>query len=280
MESAVQETVGTCNNRSGACKRQDVIVTDIDGLSYDHLKSLAHGNVRVLHLREFTSKSVSKAISGGQVELGFEAYINVEQVRKIGMAFYETECKPELLEKYFSIARENQMAFRKACAPFGSPLDTLRCLLDEIWPAGAHLQKIHGKKMFVGLSRMVEPDTTFLAHHDIFSEDAPSEFEAESLKAQFAANIYFQVPRNGGELLMWHRRMTTEEFDQRRKGDYGIAIDELPPPDVVVKPESGDLLIFDSRRIHAVASPKDDPRVAVSFFIGYRGDDQPLTYWS
>lgn len=134
--------------------------------------------------------------------------------------------------------------------------------------------------MFVGLSRMVEPDTTFLAHHDIFAEDAPGSEEAESLLAQFAANIYFQVPDEGGELLMWHRNMSTEEFDERRKGQYGIEIIDLPPPDVVVKPGRGDLLIFDSRKIHAVASPRDRARVAVSFFIGYRGDNQPLTYWS
>ena len=79
---------------------------------------------------------------------------------------------------------------------------------------------------------------------------------------------------------MWHRSMSTEEFDEKRKGQYGIEIDDLPPPDVVVKPGRGDLLIFDSRKIHAVASPRDQARVAVSFFIGYRGDDQPLTYWS
>jgi predicted 2-oxoglutarate/Fe(II)-dependent dioxygenase YbiX len=196
------------------------------------------------------------------------------------MAFYETELKSELIDRYFAVAREHQNDFRKACEPFGSPLDTFRCLLDEIWPAGAHLQSIFGRKMFVGLSRMVEPNTTFLAHHDIFAEDAPGVVEAESLTAQFAANIYFKMPEVGGELLMWHRNMPTVEFDERRKGKYGIAIDDLPPPDVVVKPGCGDLLIFDSRKIHAVASPHGTARMAVSFFIGYRGDDKPLTYWS
>ncbi|WP_068317395.1 2OG-Fe(II) oxygenase [Polycladidibacter hongkongensis] len=212
--------------------------------------------------------------------MGFEPYINVSEVRKIGMAFYETELKADLLDAYFDLAEKNRQEFRRACEPYGSPLDSLRAILDDIWPAGAGLQTMFGRKMFVGLSRMVEPNTTFLAHHDIFAEDAPGIEEAESLTAQFAANIYFSVPQKGGELLMWHRNLTTSEFDEQRKGKYGISIEDLPAPDVIVKPNTGDLLLFDSRKIHAVASPQDSPRRAVSFFVGYRGEDNPLTYWS
>ena len=280
METATLNKASSCAGCTGNCESSYVVETDAKNLTHEHLLKLAHGAIRVIKVKGFTSPEASHVISGGQTDMGFRAYINVDQVRRIGMAFYETENKEALVKDYFAVARENQMAFRDACVPFGSPLDTLRCLLDELWPAGAYLQTIYGQKMFVGLSRMVEPNTTFLAHHDIFSEDAPGLAEAESLKAQFAANIYFQVPEKGGELLMWHRRLTTEEFDERRKGQYGISIDELPEPDVVVKPDTGDLLLFDSRRIHAVASPQDKARVAVSFFIGYPGDNQPLTYWS
>lgn len=265
MDIAQSSDVKICNDCGKSCDSGYVIRTNASSLSTDHLKALANGTIRVVHVEAFASETACNVICTGQVDLGFKPYINVEQVRRIGMAYYETE---------------NQNAFRNACQPVGSPLDTLRCLLDEIWPAGANLQTIHSQKMFVGLSRMVEPDTTFLAHHDIFAEDAPGSEEAESLLAQFAANIYFQVPDEGGELLMWHRNMSTKEFDERRKGQYGIEIVDLPPPDVVVKPGRGDLLIFDSRKIHAVASPRDRARVAVSFFIGYRGDNQPLTYWS
>ena len=159
-------------------------------------------------------------------------------------------------------------------------MDTVRCILDEVWPAGANLQTLFGKKMFVGLSRMVEPDTTFLAHHDIFADDAPGMSESESVIAQFGANVYVQMPEKGGELLMWHRNMSIVEFDEMRSGEYGIHIDKLPSPDVVLKPGVGDLLIFDAHKLHAVASPKDKARLALSFFVAYRGDSEPLTYWS
>lgn len=281
MDTRLSTENQTKNNyHQNPAQHQYLIRTNRDNLKFEHLQSLARNETRVIQVCGFANESTCAAVTNGQDDLGFEAYINVDQVRKIGMAFYETESNPELLDKYFNIVKENQTAFRKACEPMGSPLDTFRCILEEVWPAGAQIQTIHGRKMFVGLSRMVEPNTTFLAHHDIFSEDAPGIYEAESLVSQFAANIYFQVPDVGGELLMWHKNLTTPEFDDLRKDQYGIEIHDLPPPDVIVKPGRGDLLIFDSRKIHAVASPKDKPRMAVSFFIGYRGDDQPLTYWS
>jgi hypothetical protein len=196
------------------------------------------------------------------------------------MAYYETEHEETLIKQYFATARKCQEQLRAACDPVGSPMDTVRCLLDEVWPAGAHLQTLFGKKMFIGLSRMVEPNTTFLAHHDIFADDAPGMQESESVMSQFGANVYVQMPNRGGELLMWHKNMTIAEFDEKRKGEYGINIKDLPPPDVVLKPNAGDLLIFDAHKLHAVASPQDKDRLALSFFVAYRGDDMPLTYWS
>ncbi|MFN7881997.1 MAG: 2OG-Fe(II) oxygenase [bacterium] len=257
-----------------------VIKTTRSELTADHIRALARNEVRNIQAQSFVSRAAAEIISSGAIGLGYKPYINVDNVRRIGMAYYETEHEKSLIEQYFSVARGNLEQLRAACDPVGSPMDTVRCLLDEVWPAGANLQTLFGRKMFVGLSRMVEPNTTFLAHHDIFADDAPGMSESESVISQFGANVYVQVPENGGELLMWHRNMSIAEFDELRAGEYGIHIDDLPPPDVVLKPGVGDLLIFDAHKLHAVASPKDKARLALSFFIAYRGDDQPLTYWS
>lgn len=257
-----------------------VVKTTRENLDASHIRSLAKNEIRVIQVEEFASKKTCEIISNGAIELGYKPYINVDSVRRIGMAYYETEHQEDLIQAYFASAATCLEQMRRACDPVGSPMDTARCLLDEVWPAGAHLQTLFGKKMFVGLSRLVEPNTTFLAHHDIFADDAPGMAESESVISQFGANVYVQMPERGGELLMWHRNMTIAEFDEKRRGQYGIAIDDLPEPDVVLKPGTGDLLIFDAHKLHAVASPKDRQRLALSFFIAYRGDDKPLTYWS
>lgn len=255
-------------------------VVDRKTLNSSHIKRLARGECMILHVREFLDQQACTLIASGAVELGYMPYLNVPSVRRIGMAFYETEGKPELIEKYFSLARENSEQMRRACSPAVSPIDALRCTLDEIWESGANLQTFNGRKMFVGLSRMVEPGTTFLAHHDIFEQDAKGAPEATSVLAQFGANVYAQVPETGGELLMWDMNMSSEEFDRKRQGEYGLRVETLPPPDIAIKPSTGDLFIFDSRKMHAVAPPIELPRLALSCFIAYRGDHMPLTYWS
>lgn len=248
-------------------------------LNSSHIKHLATQKCSVLHVKSFVDEQTCQHITSGVDDLGYKSYTNVPHVKRIGMSFYETESKDEMLNLYFQSSTKSMEDLRSACSPVMSPLDTLRCKLDEIWNPGANLQTLNGKKMFVGLSRVVEPGTEFLAHHDIFQQDAPNEPDAISVKSQFAANIYIQTPNKGGELLMWNVNMEPKIFDELRKDD-GLKVDTLSEPDITVKPEAGDLLIFDSRKLHAVAPPIDKPRLALSFFIAYRGDNAPLTFWS
>lgn len=264
--------------QSGAKKYVEEVTPQ--DLTAANLKRLALGECMVLHVKGFVDPDACKMIASGAIDLGYTPYLNVPSVRRIGMAFYETEGKPELIERYFSLVRENSDKMRRACAPATSPIDALRCTLDEVWPLGAQLQTLNGQKMYVGLSRMVEPGATFLAHHDIFEQDAKGSQEAQSVLAQFGANVYAQMPDTGGELLMWDMNMDPVEFDRRRLGEYGLRVETLPPPDVAIKPAAGDLFIFDSRKMHAVAPPIECPRLALSCFIAYRGDDMPLTFWS
>lgn len=269
--------ISTLNKKKNT---DQVISVTRENLNEVHLKSLAKGECSIIHIKTFIDKKSSDKIASGAKKLGYKSYLNVPSVRRIGMAFYETEGKKELLDLYFKNTIKCMEELREACSPIMSPIDTLRCKLDEIWTHGAHLQTLFGKKMFVGLSRMVEPNTAFLAHHDLFEQDAPNSPEAKNVKAQFGANIYVQTPKKGGELLMWHMNMEPEKFDELRDGNYGLQVESLGKPDLSIKPDTGDLLIFDSRKMHAVAPPIDRSRLALSFFIAYRGDDKPLTFWS
>lgn len=249
-------------------------------LTHQNLASLACGDIQVLHIKGFIDPEICAHLAERAQGHGYSSYINVPSVRRIGMAYYETEGDPIRIEKYFADARQHMIDFRRACAPFVSPIDTLRCTLDEVWPTGAQLQTLLGRKMFVGLSRMVEPGTTFLAHHDIFENDAPNCLEATELTAQFGANVYLQMPESGGSLLMWEKEFSSSEFDALRGANYGIAVEALDEPNLTVTPAPGDLLIFNSRKIHAVSPGTGNSRLAVSCFVGYRGPSKPLTFWS
>ncbi|MDR1967403.1 MAG: 2OG-Fe(II) oxygenase [Burkholderiaceae bacterium] len=214
------------------------------------------------------------------MEIGYSKYINAPSIGRIGMAFYEAENKPALLQTYFDQSKSNIDDLRNRCLPYASPIDIMRCAIDEIWPAGAMLESLYGKKMYIGLSRIVEPNVNFLAHHDIFQKDAPDSFSAKSLLAQFAANVYLTLPEKGGDIQIWKHEMSADEFDQMRGDSYGIDPKILGNPDFELRPERGDLILFNSRKMHAVTPGFDRSRLSVSCFIGYRGMNMPLTYWS
>jgi len=269
------EAPGTRRPKAG------VLEATVSNFDFKAIQALSQEDVLVVRVKQFVSEELCEILSRkAEDEIGYQSYLNVPSVRRIGMAFYETENKPEIIDQYFKSAHQNILNFRNVCAPYCSPIDVLRCTLDEIWPAGANLQSLSGRKMFVGLSRMVRPGTTFLAHHDLFSEDAPGEIDANNLHAQFGANVYIKIPAAGGELLMWEKEISPVIFNEMRENDYGLDIAKLGNADLIVKPGRGDLLLFNSRKMHAVAPGKEINRLALACFVAYRGMNQPLTFWS
>ena len=92
--------------------------------------------------------------------------------------------------------------------------------------------------------------------------------------------MYIKVPAEGGELLIWQKEIPTPIFDRMRGVEYGLDISMLGQADLSVKPDRGDLLFFNSRKMHAVASGKESNRLALACFVAYRGMHKPLTFWS
>jgi hypothetical protein len=240
---------------------------------------LSHESL-VIRVSNFTHPEACLRIAAGLKNAGYNDYLNAPTVGRIGMSFFETGEKKELIDFYFLTAIENIETLRNACAPYQSPIDVFRCVVDELWPKGANLQTLSGRKMFVGLSRSMRPGAPLLAHHDMFSRLAPLDPEANNLLMQMAVNVYVDVPQEGGELLIWKTEISDAEFLRRRGSKYGMDIEPLGAPDIVVKPRVGDLIIFNARKLHAVGPGCGSDRLTVSSFLGYRGESQPLTVWS
>ncbi len=256
------------------------MIIEAKRIDQQSIKNLASGKVHAVRIKNYLSRELSRKLAEKIVTPGYDHYINAPSIGRIGMAFYEAENKPELLETYFSQARSHVDDLRHRCLPYASPIDKFRCEIDEAWPAGAHLESLYGKKMYVGLSRVVEPGVYFLAHHDILEKDAPDSYRARSLKAQFACNVYIDMPDEGGELEVWEKEIDPAGFDEMRGSSYGISPELLGRPALRLKPEIGELILFNSKKMHAVAPSINGHRLSVSCFVGYRGDHEPLTFWS
>lgn len=251
-----------------------------DRLRHADLVAIANGKLTALVVRSFIEEQLAREVGRKLLSGGYQHYINAPSIGRIGMAFYETERRASLIKKYFDSAMDHIDKLRLSCLPYASPIDILRCRLDEVWPAGASLERLYGRTMFVGLSRVVEPDVCFMAHHDFFQKDAPDSFRALSLVSQLACNIYLNMPHVGGELHIWDEDIAPDVFDDMRGENYGIEPQRLGDANLLIKPDVGDLVIFDSRKMHSVAPSKDTSRVSLSCFIGYRGEHAPLSYWS
>jgi hypothetical protein len=126
----------------------------------------------------------------------------------------------------------------------------------------------------------MKPGVPLLAHHDMFGRHAPNTPEAASLISQFAINVYVDVPEVGGELAMWMKEITDAEFLEMRGPHYGVPLDVMPSPNFTLKPQNGDLILFNARKMHAVLPGEGCDRLTISGFLGYRGVDQRLTVWS
>jgi len=196
------------------------------------------------------------------------------------MAHFEID-SPEALNKYHKSALTNTERLRTIFLPYLSPVDKLRVVLEDIWPAGATTEVLGGKKCFVGICRIMEPFVELLAHNDSLERDTPELVEAKTLLGQLSACVYLQVPDVGGGLRLWMKGPANEnEYCQLKGNSYGISMEKLGPPMYLIEPEMGELVIFNTSKYHGVAPGQGSSRINVGLFIGYRGDDLPLTYWS
>ncbi|WP_375414940.1 2OG-Fe(II) oxygenase [uncultured Bradyrhizobium sp.] len=249
-------------------------------LALEDLVALIRNEIQVLRIPRFIDDNACKQISKGLKSTGYNDYLNAPKVGRIGMSYFETAKTKEIIDHYFATAIDNINRLRSACAPYPCPMDTFRCVIDEVWNGGCTLQTLYGKKMFVGLSRCMKPGIPLKAHHDMFARHAPDTPEANSLISQFGVNIYIDVPAKGGELGMWNHEISDAEFLEQRGDDYAIPLDQLGPCDYTTKPENGDLIFFNARKLHAVLPGEGIDRLTISGFLGYRGDKEPLTVWS
>lgn len=253
-----------------------------NALSTETLADLIDNKIGVIHVNGFypldiASQVAAKAISHPQ--LGYYSKKYTSSVGRICMPHIDSEWNAELTNKYYAESIGNIHGLREIFYPYMSPIDHVRLLLQEIWPAGANIQHLHKRTCFVGAIRVFAPATaSFFPHYDRLEEesDAP---ELAGLVQQLVANVYLQVPNIGGDLQLWLRETT--DFESERIRDVeGLLPESVEPPTLVIHPRAGDLTIFSSRQLHAVTPGVDTARVGMAAFIGCYGPERPLTYWS
>ncbi len=260
-------------------------IIDTDVVTKALLEGFAGNDYLAIRYRSFVPRDQALKIAGNVIKHpSLSTYRNTEELLRVGESHYEThdpggEANQAALDEYLDHADLLMNQIRSCCLPYESPLDRLWKMLDR--EMRAERVSINGRPMFAGIVRVFPDGSELLPHNDIFRRDAPYLEVAKEISAQFAANIYLQVPHEGGEIRLWKERFTDEELRQmaREGSEYGCDPEKLPPPSLELKPEPGELLIIDSTRLHAVKASHGGTRVGMSCFLGYR-PGKPLVYWS
>ena len=281
---------------------QKVSIKISQKLKSNDLIDLLNGKYLALRVPNYYPDREAKKISQELIkERTLERYKRAPDVgvQRTGITFFETSCSVEMLKRYYEQAQVSIQSLRQTCFPHLSPLDKLRLELQEIWVPGAHIENVHNQTMLAGIGRVFEDNFELPPHQDIFARDIsdigiPPAYPFDNFITQLSANIYLQTPKSGGELEIWELKpsISTGEAirDKRlggvpqrdRKYKYEGIVDRnsLPSATLKIKPKVGELILFDSGRIHSVRPCQDGPRVSMSMFIGYRSRKKPLTYWS
>lgn len=256
------------------------------------LVDLLHGKILALRIPNYYPQQESEQISQKLIQQkNLERYHRAPDVgvQRTAITFFETNCCIEKLQDYYDQAGVSIESLRQALFPTISPLDKLKLHLQEMWLAGAHIENVHHRTMLAGIGRVFENNFELPPHQDILARDIedsplPPVCCFENLITQLSINIYLRVPQIGGELEIWNSKPSNTEQQEIRDREFKyegiIDRESLPSATATIKPQAGELILFDSGNIHAVRPCQDGPRASMSMFIGYRGKTKPLTYWS
>ena len=246
------------------------------------LKALFLGELTCLVVENFVSDAVANtAIDGLNKHQDFVDHADVSGLKVLGWSHFQAVRDPTIFERYSKLGASLEGLLESICDPEPSPFQLLKKYLN-----------LHSNSKLEQLVLDDEPSTSPFTvrscgenigiepHQDILSAESPSDEFAAGISTQLAVNIFLASARQGGELEVFDLGPKETGYQNLDDGPKTISIDELPSTSIKVSPKTGDLVLFDSTKIHIVRPNKDlRPRITLACFLAKRGGDESLYYW-
>lgn len=281
MTQILEETASANHmiDQNSADESNLVSVTSISDFSAAHLLQLLKGEVYAVRLSEAVGADALAGLRSRLVGREDHGPLATDpQFRRLGYAFSEVPSGEE--HAYFVEASQHRQRLRQLASPYEYPADSIRILLDEAWPSGATLLTWESRKFFAGVVRYQQTGVDLEPHTDNVHRNLP-DGNTLDIRRQLSVNVYLDVPDRGGDLEIWDLYPSEDDYrSQSGERVWGIDRDVVGKPRLTIRPEVGEAIFIDPRRVHAVSPTHDRPRVTVGLFIGVRGREQPLGVWS
>lgn len=254
----------------------------VEKLDKSDIQELFAGNILALRCPNFCSESTAGQITKAIMEHKlFNQYQDNRGIGRLGQGCIELLFGASW-ESYVSTKDEVMAAFQVENDV--SPIDKLHTKLVEAW-GGCTIPQHQGHTLRPVMGRVMIEGGQPIHPHDDYLKNNVAQFPwANALKGQLGANVYTSVPEVGGELVLWDTSLLPHEYDQLRlhRSDqrYGLDEKQLPPPDAILKPRLGELILMNSCKLHGIRASILGLRVTLASFIGYTSLEKPLWLWS
>lgn len=277
---------GEFANFPGTARSDECPIIELDAqaerLGMHQLVALGDGRAAACRIKRFSAMGVCAHLSRRIIERPDRAvHGSVADLEIMGMPYFLAIRDERSLRRYYRAAEQFRDEIRSLSEPYSSPLDAIIGLLNDAWPCGATAERLEcGLDMSPAIVRVFKEGVGVLPHHDKLADESADSQRARDLLSQLSLNLYLSTPPRGGELELYLRDYDRPKYERLARGSYGLPPSAVGAPRVVLRPDVGELILFSSRGLHAVAPGSDGYRVTLSMFIGLRGPHQPLTFWS
>lgn len=182
---------------------------------------------------------------------------------------------PDIEYTYFTSAKQFKDKLDQTSYPALNPLQRLMDDFDGVWPHPVRLAKWKEASLHAGLLRSTLPNASRLQDQP-HVDSVPVLFNTI---AQLSANIYLDVPKAGGELIVYDHEPAKSHDDAK---NYEAALlknwfNRIAT--TTIQPQTGDLVLINTRRYHAVKTFEEGRRNTANCFIGCDSNHH-LNFWS
>lgn len=255
-------------------------VIEAAGFSQELIEALAAGTIDGIRVPGALRPEVFRAATAALDHVQFSTYDRVRvfpPVARFGVSINDHRVDGLIADTYWAEVD----AARREWSRLGvhpDPFEVCRRLIGDVWPFGVELGRCGDAAFSPGIIR--EINSGLQVHFDDANLEHTTDLFDVRLVNQFAFNLYLTVPPSGGELVIWrHRRQESDEA-YLIPGSYGYGeavVAGIEP--TVIRPQVGEVILFDPRNFHTVRPAKRGRRVSIGFSVGL-AETGKLVVWA
>ncbi|QZO15128.1 2OG-Fe(II)-dependent halogenase WelO5 family protein [Pseudoalteromonas piscicida] len=257
------------------------IKSELCELSKANMELLLDFKIPGIIIKNFISPDICKEVSNRLIAKEFAGYdhLNNIPVHQLGLCHnqYAHEEKKEYFSKRDAAEEEIKEIYRDLDI---NPVTKLIQLLNDKLDLNVGIYEENGfGKYFAGAFR------SFKGHGRLHADHAPSHINQEwavtELVKQLTWNIYYCIyEKQGGELVIYDTIHTAENDHMKVENEYYFPYEVLErEAHIKVRPEVGDLIIFNTQNFHEILGQPDGNRISQTSFMGLTKDGS-LNLWS